>query len=207
MYTRVYYDAYHNKIYCIEKENGKRNRIELSPTFDYYIPDKSGKSSIKDIYGNPVVMQSSETKKDMEMVAGAMQSCETDIAQDTKFLQARYKGKQLKVDISQFQIATIDIEIAAPGEFPKPEEAKFPINLISVHYTLENQVYTFGNKPYTGGNKDLVQNYHYCEDEKTMVEHFIQHFRKKKVDIISGWYCRSFDIPYIINRCKKLRIE
>ena len=28
-----------------------------------------------------------------------------------------------------------------------------------------------------------------------------------KVDIITGWYSRLFDIPYIINRCNKLKIE
>jgi DNA polymerase I len=206
MYTRIYYDAYHNKLYCIEKENGKRNRVELSPKFEYYIYDKSGNSTIKDIYGNPVILHTSESKKDMDMVAHATNACETDIPMDVKFLQDRYKGKDLKVNIKDFQIATLDIEIQAP-EFPKPEEAKYPINLISVHYSQENQVYTFGNKPYTGTNKELVQNYHYCEDEKTMIEHFIQHFRKKKPDVITGWAVRSFDIPYIVKRSEILKVS
>ncbi|MDD5651669.1 MAG: hypothetical protein PHF86_14840, partial [Candidatus Nanoarchaeia archaeon] len=111
MYTRIYYDAYHNKLYCIEKENGKRNRVELSPKFEYYIYDKSGNSTIKDIYGNPVILHTSESKKDMDMVAHATNACETDIPMDVKFLQDRYKGKDLKVNINEFQIATLDIEI------------------------------------------------------------------------------------------------
>ena len=58
-----------------------------------------------------------------------------------------------------YGFSTIYIEISAENEFPKPEEAKFPINLISVHYSKENKIYTFGIKPYTG-NHESVQNFH-----------------------------------------------
>lgn len=92
------------------------------------------------------------------------------------------------------------------SEFPKPEEAKFPINLISIHYSKEDEVYTFGLRPYTG-DSPLVKNYHYCSDEKTMLERFIKHFRKKSVDILTGWNVMGFDVPYIVNRCRNLKIE
>lgn len=91
-------------------------------------------------------------------------------------------------------------------QFPKQDEAKFPINLISVHYSKEDQFYTFGIRPYTG-DSPLVKNYHYCIDENTMIKEFIHHFRKKNVDILTGWNVMGFDVPYIINRCKNLKIE
>ena len=91
-------------------------------------------------------------------------------------------------------------------EFPKPEVAKYPINLISIHYSKENQIYTWGLRPYTGDDPS-VKNYTYCADEPTLIRSFITHFRKKHVDILTGWNIMGFDVPYIINRCKRLKIE
>jgi DNA polymerase elongation subunit (family B) len=204
-YLRIYYDAYKNRLYSVENENGKRFKVDFHPKFKYYIPDPTHYSEIKDIYGNPVILQESEERSGMKEVASCMKTCESDLSQDIKYLQEKYKGQTLKVNINDFQIATIDIEVQSEV-FPEPEDANYPINLISVHYSKENKVYTFGLYPYTG-NSEAVENFHYCADEKTMIERFIKHFRKKGVDIISGWANRTFDIPYIVNRCKKLKIE
>ncbi|MFW6247074.1 MAG: DNA polymerase domain-containing protein [bacterium] len=206
MFTRIFYDNYKNRLYCIENVDGKRHKIDFHPTFEYYVPDPTGQSDIKDIYGNPVKLQVSETRKGMKEVAACTKTCETQISEDVKFLQKRYAGKKLDPDISNFQVATWDIEVASKKEFPKPEEAKFPINLISIHYSKEDKVYTFGTKPYTG-DSPLVQNYHYCPDEKTMLERFIKHFRRKLTDILTGWNISGFDVPYFINRCKVLGID
>lgn len=205
-FTRIFYDGYKNRLYCIDNIDGKRNKIDFHPEFEYYIPDKTGQSEIKDIYGNSVILQKSETRQGMKSVAEAVQTCETDISEDIKFLQKRYKGQKLKANLSNFQICTIDIEVESEKEFPKPEEAKYPINLISVHYSKEDKIYTFGLRPYTS-DSPLIKNYHYCPDEKTLIERFIKHFRKKMVDILTGWNIMGFDVPYIINRCKRLKIE
>jgi len=108
--------------------------------------------------------------------------------------------------MDNFNVCTLDIEVESEGEFPEPDEAKYPINLITVHFSKTNQIFSFGTKEYTGDSPS-VKNYHYCADEKKMIEVFITHFRKQKVDIITGWYCKFFDIPYIVNRCKNLDIE
>ena len=207
MFKRIFYDSYHNKIYhWYVGEDGKNHKEIVTPKFEYYVPDKTGKSEIKDIYGTPVIMKTSKSKKDMKEVATCTNTSETDIPEDVKFLHRRWRGQNLTPDLSKLNICTIDIEVEADGEFPKASEAKYPINLISVHFSKSDKVYTFGNRPYNG-NSDLVKNYHYCKDEKTMMERFITFFRKQKVDIITGWYIRFFDIPYIINRCKNLNIE
>ncbi|MEM4261206.1 MAG: DNA polymerase domain-containing protein, partial [Candidatus Woesearchaeota archaeon] len=85
-------------------------------------------------------------------------------------------------------------------------DAKYPINLITVHFSKNNETHTFGLREYTG-NFPSITNYYYCPDEKQLLESFIDLFRKQKVDIITGWFCRFFDIPYLINRCAKLKIQ
>lgn len=205
-FKKIYYEASNNKIYhWYYDDEGKNYKEEFHPDIEYYVIDKSGKSNIKDIYGNPVILQKSKSISEMKNVSSTIKTYETDISEDIKFLHKFYKGKTLKVDLNQFNICTIDIEVESEGEFPEPNEVKHPINLISIHSSKTDQIYTFGIREYTG-NSPEIKNYYYYAEEKTMLENFIEFFRKQKFDIITGWFCRFFDIPYLINRCNKLKI-
>lgn len=94
----------------------------------------------------------------------------------------------------------------ASYEFPAPEKADWPINLITCYSTREKKRFTFGLKPYTG-DKDKLEDttYVYCRTEEELIRKWATWFRKMDFDIISGWNSVSYDIPYIINRCEKLR--
>lgn len=89
-------------------------------------------------------------------------------------------------------------------EFPNPEEANYPINLITVYSTVTEQTYTWGLEPYEG-NSEEVTNYKWFEDEFDMLKDFYAWFFKQKFDILTGWNSEKFDDPYIINRMKKLQ--
>jgi DNA polymerase elongation subunit (family B) len=208
MYKRIFYDNYHNKIhFWYLDENGKNRHEEITPDLEYYILDKTGKSPITDIYGNPVIKQVAKDRQSIKILKECGEKTfEANIPQDIKFLQERYKGQDLKCDISQFQIATVDLEVSVSSEFPKAEEAKFPINLISIHLSKQNEIHTFGLYPYTG-TSDQVKNYWYCENEELLLNRFIEFFRKAKVDICTSWNGRLFDFPYFIHRCENLKIE
>jgi len=93
----------------------------------------------------------------------------------------------------------------AVSEFPKPEEAKYPINLISCLSSKTGIVTTFGNRPYNGNNKSIDYRYH--KDEVELLTEFIKYFRKNKFDILTGWNVKNFDIQYIINRCIALGVK
>lgn len=94
----------------------------------------------------------------------------------------------------------------ASYEFPAPEKADWPINLITCYSTREKKRFTFGLKPYTG-DKDKLEDttYVYCRSEQDLIKKWVSWFRNMDFDIISGWNSVSYDIPYIINRCEKLR--
>jgi len=194
-------------LYFWENQNGKKVKQIYDPKYEYYVYDKNSTSNITDIYGNKVVKRTSESRDGIKSLKeSGVKCCETDIQMDVKFLQERYKGLNLKVDISLFNICYLDIEIASAGEFPKPEEAKYPINLISLYFSKTKELFTFGLQEYTGGS-DTVKNYTWCEDESRLLEDVIDCVRKHSPDIISGWNCEDFDIPYIINRCMENQIE
>lgn len=89
-------------------------------------------------------------------------------------------------------------------EFPNPEEANYPINLLTVYDTKTEQTYTWGLEPYNGSHPD-VTNYKWFEDEFDMMKDFYIWFWKQKFDILTGWNSEKFDDPYIINRTKRLQ--
>lgn len=204
-YTRIYYDYKLNRIHLwYVDENGTRHKEEVDNELEYYVEDKTGQSPIKDIYGTPYIKAIGSSKKGMrELFEGGTKTCEATISEEIKFLQRKYGKEKLKVNIADFQIATVDIEICSE-EFPKPEEAKYPINLISIHLSKQDKTFTFGLGKYTG---TICKNYWEFVDEKKMLETFIEFFRKAKISICTGWNAKLFDFPYIINRCKNLGIE
>lgn len=205
MFKNIYYDFRTNKITLIETIDGKDTKYEDYVEHYYYVEDKTNTSEIKDIYGNCVTRQTTNERKTMKTLADTGVKCyETDLPVDMKFLQERYKGETLVPDIKSFNIGYLDIEIAVEDEFPKPEEAKYPINLISIKSSKTGQMYTFATEEYTSDSKEYVENYAYVPDELEMLTKFVKFFRKMKFDIITGWNVLSFDIAYIINRIKNL---
>lgn len=217
-FKNIYYDRYDNKMYLWEiNEEDKTTKTVIRPSISYYIPDVSGESEIHDIWGNPVKLQTTRNMHTLKSTLefSGIKTCEATLDQDIKYLQNKYANKKLVFDMADFQVCTIDIEVET-GDDPKPfdqmvEDCDNVVNLISVHYSKEDKIYVYGNQPYTGHREGLDKNlnieFHYIPDEKTLLETFIKNFRKKHVDIITGWNSSKFDMRYLIDRCDKLDIE
>lgn len=89
------------------------------------------------------------------------------------------------------------------SEFPEPLQADYPINLITCYSSFTNETYTWGLEDYTG-NDPSVTNYKSFHSELEMMKDWIKWMGKQKFDIISGWNSAMFDVPFIMNRLKKL---
>lgn len=104
---------------------------------------------------------------------------------------------------NSLKIATLDIEVFSPDEFPVAEEANHPINLITFHDSLENKYHTFGlNNEYTPKNPNVI--YYNCKTEEELLKKFLRIWSNDYPDIVTGWNSDAFDIPYIINRITKI---
>ena len=107
-----------------------------------------------------------------------------------------------------------DIETWVDLENPtdnKPENAKQPITSIQCYSTDKKQYFVFAWHPEK--TKDLSEpsmktegntTYVMCKDEEDVIMGFINLLSISHCDILTGWYCSGYDMPYIINRCKKL---
>ena len=84
------------------------------------------------------------------------------------------------------------------SEFPTAEQARHPINIITIHDSLTNQFYSWGTKDYKHSRSDLK--YFFCKTERQLLIDFVEFFSTLECDLLTGWNSAGFDIPYIINR-------
>ena len=206
MFRKIFYG--NSKMHIWETlPDGKRVTEVMDHEIEYYVYDDKTPTIYTDIYGNPVRKCTAKNKQEINnLIECGIRCCETDIPEVVKFLQKRYAGKDLKPDISIFKIGILDIETESDGGFPYANEAKYPINLITIKNLKTKKTYTFGTSQYTG-NSEIVDQYKYFETEKEMLSVFVDFFRHCNFDIITGWCVLDFDIRYINNRLKILNIE
>lgn len=182
-FITVYYDSWKNKMHLWElDDNGKPNHLILDHELEYYILDKTGTSTITSEFGEPVVRKVAKNRQAIEQLKESGERVfESDIKQTVKFLQKRYEGQDIKVDIKKYNIFNVDIET----EWPESET----INLIGIEDYHTGEVFQLGLKPYTGDNKQIK--YVHCKTEAELLETFCRFLKLKNVQIVYGWNCLS----------------
>lgn len=125
-----------------------------------------------------------------------------------QFIAERFPG-QIKYNMSHIAVGNIDIEVASDDGFPHPDQANHPV--ISIAYKSSKSgvyhVWGLGDYDHTKCEvlpKDTLIQYRKCADEVELLQSFITYWENHFPDIITGWNVRLFDIPYLINRIKKL---
>jgi len=103
-------------------------------------------------------------------------------------------------DKDQISVAVIDIEVGSENGFPDPYLANEAITAIAIKLT-NDKMYVFGCGDYiTQGEEVYIK----CKDEYTLCKKFLELWEAKCPDIISGWNIKFFDIPYLVNRFRKI---
>ena len=115
------------------------------------------------------------------------------------FIADQHNG-MVDYDYEKLSIAVIDIEVGSENGFPDPYKANEPITAICVKY-LNGETYVFGCGIYETQGKEI---YVKCKDEYSLCKQFMALWMSKCPDIITGWNTKFFDIPYIVNRFKKI---
>jgi DNA polymerase elongation subunit (family B) len=101
------------------------------------------------------------------------------------------------------RIFYLDIETyATDGKFSKPEDATDPINLITIYDTLTEKFYSWGLKKSFKSTTNVE--YKSFQNEEDLLESFLDFWSNNYPDYVSGWNCVGYDIPFIINRLKRL---
>ena len=121
-----------------------------------------------------------------------------------QYLVDRYWEENEEEDFNKHPIKTmfIDIETYSPDDFPDIQTGNHKVTVITVYDTIADHFTTFGLYDYKNHQSDVT--YIKCDDERDLFKRYIQHLEQDFPDILSGWNSEFFDIPYIINRCRRI---
>lgn len=121
-----------------------------------------------------------------------------------QFLIDQYWQQNSTPDFSKhpIKILFLDIETYSPDAFPEPDQANDTINVITVYDTINNTYTTWGLGEYKSKREDHI--YFNCKSERDLLVRFVNFITHDYPDILSGWNSEFFDIPYIINRIKRV---
>lgn len=115
------------------------------------------------------------------------------------FLNDHYPGS-VDYDRDQIRVANIDIEVNSADGFPHPDKADKEITAITVEF--RKKYFVFCTVNYVK-HRDDVEAFIY-KDEVQLLRAFMKFWKQMDFDVMTGWNIEFFDIPYLVNRYRKL---
>ena len=196
-------------------KNGKRvmKKVPFRPTL--YLTDKDGKS--RSIYGHKVspmqFEKMSEAKAFIERnkdIAGFdIYGTEDYVCQ---YIQEKWPGN-IEYDESQIVTINLDIEVRSEKGFPEPDEALWPVDLITFKTNLRDEYVVLSlydwNRNITQIDeeiRDKIVHIQYKTEEE-LLRAFVKFFQTIDPDVVTGWNVQGFDMIYLYNRISRLAGE
>ena len=200
-------------IKVVERVNGERIYKEYPPDYHFYINDPRG--THKTIYGNFVKRITPKTfaekQKLIKTMSGNVVKWESDVDPVFRCLEQNYKG----ADSPKLHIAFFDIETSYDKDtgWSEPSVAANYITSISVYLQWLNEMVCLAIPPdtLTWEEANAIAE-RVAETESSVVVLFKTESEMLSAfmdvvddaDTLSGWNSEAFDIPYTINRIRKV---
>ena len=188
-------------------KDGKRIKLKIDYEPQLYLPARKGNGTHKSLDGIDLVpkrfdgiREARDYVKQFEDVAGG-----TKIYGNTRFeyaFIAEQHPEMVDWDVDKVSVGVVDIEVGSENGFPDPYLANEPITAIAITY-LGGHTYVMGCGDYTNDDPDNVT-YWKCRDEWSLCKRFLELWTRMTPDVITGWNTKFFDIPYLVNRFRKI---
>lgn len=211
-YTSV--DVLRNRIvYRGYTDNGTpiTSKYEFQPNL--FVPSKEdyGWRSLEGHMVQPIGFDSPSAMRDWVKDKEGLQGfryygCDRPVIQ---FIHNKFPD-EIKFNMNMINVVNLDIEVHSEDGFPHAEEAAHPIVAITAKSSRSSVYHVWGIKDYDPAkspHKHLFIQYHKCKNEVELLVKFVSWWKKDYPDVITGWNIRFFDMPYIINRIKRLGSE
>ena len=201
-YTNV--QVYGSRILYRGVEDGRkvRRKIDYFPTF--FVPSKT-KTEYTTIRGEHVsdlkpgnIREARDFLKQYEEVDGF------NIYGNNKYeytFIADHFQEDVLWDMANINVTNIDIEVGSENGFPEPEKAIEPITAITFKNN-QGRFIVMGCGKFNNNRDDVW--YIQCRDEVELIKRFIDEWASDYPDIVTGWNVEGFDIPYLVNRIRKV---
>lgn len=195
-------------IKVVERVNGKRVYKEYTPDYHFFISDHKGHH--KSIYGDILKKVSprtyAEKQKLLKTQSYNVKKWESDVDPIFRCLENHYA----KGDAPSLHVAFFDIETSFDKDlgYSDPADASNYITSISVHLQWLDEIICLTVPPETMSMEEAhkiaaeVGDVVLFKTESEMLNAFIDVI--EDADVLSGWNSEAYDIPYVVNRVKKI---
>jgi len=122
-----------------------------------------------------------------------------------QYISEKYPEDEIKFDISKIGLYTIDIEVAAEEGFPDVFNVAEELLAITLQNAATKHITCFASRPFNNTRKDVT--FVLCYDEMDLINKFLDWWQTTAPDVITGWNCELYDIPYIVGRIGRLMGE
>ena len=182
-----------------------KERIEYFPTL--FIPTKE-ETKFRTLEGRPVgEIQPGNMKECRDFIAKYKDVNNFDIYGNDKFefsfIAEHFPEEHINYDISKISIAYLDIETGSENGFPNIETANEEVTAIS--FKVFDKCYVFGRGEFVHNREDVF--YFRFDTEEALLRKFFEMWDRESPDVVTGWNIETFDIPYLVNRAKRLFAE
>ena len=215
-YVDAFFDRDQDIIRVVERKDGKRHFHEYQAKYTFYYEDQRGK--YKSVYGDPLTRIVCKNTKDFRKEVAINKGknlFESDINPIFQCLSENY----LNQDAPKLNIAFWDIETDFDPErgFAPVEDPFMPITAITVCLQwLDSALITLAVPPKGMKHEDAVA---MCKErwgdevilftndkdgdgERQMLLTFLDLL--EDADVQSGWNSEGYDVPYTVNRIKRV---
>jgi DNA polymerase elongation subunit (family B) len=117
-----------------------------------------------------------------------------------QFIADEYKG-DIDYDMPSMNILAIDIEVASENGFPDVYNVAEEILLITVKNIMTKEIITWGTRECTC--PEGVEYRIFWEEDKLLAD-FVSWWVQNTPDVVTGWNCNLYDIPYICRRIDRV---
>ena len=204
-YTSV--ERFGNNILYRGYEHGKpvARKERFMPTLYLQTKEKTGWTSLDGNSVKPVLFDGMSEASDFIKRYEHVDNVEVHGMNNFVFQYISNKfPDDIEFDYSLINVMTIDIEVQSDDGFPEPDHANYPV--ISIALTDNSgryMVWGMGEYDNSSDNVTYVQ----CTDELNLLSKFLEYYQLNSPDVITGWNTKMFDMPYLINRTRKVMGE
>ncbi len=185
----------------VENDKRVRRKVEFRPTFFLSSQEKSEYTTLAGEYVKPI--QPGTIPECREFLERYESVDNFPIFGNNRYEYAYIADEypdDILWDVSKILIAYLDIEVGSENGFPEPRDANEAITAISIK--VKGNYFVFGCGDYVKHRDDV--HYAKCRDESDLIRRFLDLWTRWHPDVVSGWNIETFDIPYLVNRIKKL---
>ena len=193
----IHYRGYNNGSPELYKEN-------FTPTL--YIPSKvsSQYKTLDGQYVSPIVFDSARDAGDFIRKYDGVDNFKVHGYERFlyQYIGEKYPEEDILFDMSVMNIISMDIEVACDNGFPDVNTAEGEILCITIKDMNTKKFIVWGTREYDNTRTDLE--YRVFWTERELLLSFLSWWIQNTPDVVTGWNCDLYDVPYIMRRMERV---